>query len=145
MGGVFPTGIQSPAACRYASLTNGLTKVGAPGRVIAISASLPATFGGETFPLNVPAGVTVMTADATFNTTDYAIDFSGGSSYAVVLEQRLVAARVHDRRERHRRTALIFCGAPAGPVLDTLALHRQRHGRPTASISAGACAATLRT
>jgi hypothetical protein len=85
--GVFPTGIQTPPTCRYASLTKGLSKVGAPGRVIAISATLPATqLEGETFPMNIPAGVTVMTADAVFNPADYLIAFNtNGPTTAITL------------------------------------------------------------
>src|SRR5207248_1820352 len=61
--GVFPTGIQSPAACRYASITKALSVVGSPGRIVADSATLPATFTGETFPMTIPASVTLTTAD----------------------------------------------------------------------------------
>ncbi len=78
--GLFPTGVQGPPACRYASLTYGLTKVGSPGRIVAISATPPVTFSGETFPLAIPAGVSVITADATFNSSNYVISYGGGTT-----------------------------------------------------------------
>jgi hypothetical protein len=83
--GLFPTGAQNPPACRFATLSNGLSKVGSPGRVVAISATVPATFGGETFPLIVPAGVSLITADATPNSSDYVIAYSGGVGGVVTL------------------------------------------------------------
>ena len=138
-GGLFPTGIQSPAACRYATLTNGLTKVGAPGRVIAVSANLPATFGGETFPLNVPAGVTVMTADATFNASDYVISFSSGST-AVVLNNG-TALRGFSINGSGAANALVACSAGT-TILDTLSLNG--NGTVTDGVDlGGTCAATL--
>ena len=136
---MFPTGIQSPAACRYATLTNGLTKVGAPGRVIAISANLPATFGGETFPLNVPAGVNVMTADATFNASDYVIAFSGGPA-AVVLNNG-TALRGFSISGSGTAAALIACSAGT-TVLDTLSLTGNNTVTDGVDLG-GTCAATL--
>ncbi|HVT06963.1 MAG TPA: right-handed parallel beta-helix repeat-containing protein, partial [Polyangia bacterium] len=84
-GGLFPTGAQSPPACRFATLSYGLTKAGAPGRVIAISATVPATFAAETFPLIVPAGVGVITADATPTAADYVISYAGGVGSVVTM------------------------------------------------------------
>jgi hypothetical protein len=139
LGGVFPTGIPSPATCRYATLTNGLTKVGAPGRVIAISANLPATFGGETFPLNVPAGVNVMTADATLNASDYLIAFSGGPA-AVVLNNG-TALRGFSINGSGAAAALISCSAGT-TVLDTLSLNGNNTVTDGVDLS-GTCAATL--
>jgi len=78
--GVYPTGVQGPAACRYASLTYSLTKVGSPGRIIAISANPPVTFSGETFPLAIPTSVSVITADAVFNASNYIISYGGGTT-----------------------------------------------------------------
>ena len=83
--GVFPTGAQTPPACRFATLTYGLTKVGSPGRVVAISATVPASFGSETFPLMIPAGVSLVTADATPTASDYVIAYSGGVGSVVTL------------------------------------------------------------
>jgi hypothetical protein len=141
VGGVFPTGIQTPAACRYASLTNGLTKVGAPGRVIAISASLPAAFAGETFPLNIPDGVTVMTADATFNTSDYAIDVAGGVTNGIVLGKGS-ALEGFTVDATNSATTLVFCGVTGTALLDTVSL--LGNGIVTDGIDlVGGCAATL--
>jgi hypothetical protein len=139
VGGLFPTGIQSPAACRYATLTNGLTKVGAPGRVIAISANLPATFGGETFPLNVPAGVSVMTADATFNASDYVIAFSGAPQ-AVVLNNG-TALRGFSINGGGAAAALITCSAGT-TVVDTVSLTGNNTVTDGIELT-GTCAATL--
>ncbi len=139
VGGLFPTGIQSPAACRYGTLTNGLSKVGAPGRVIAISANLPATFGGETFPLNVPAGVIVMTADATFKASDYVIAFSGGPA-AVVLNNG-TALRGFSISGSGTAATLIACSAGT-TVLDTLSLTGNNTVTDGVDLG-GTCAATL--
>jgi hypothetical protein len=139
VGGLFPTGIQSPAACRYATLTNGLSKVGAPGRMIAISANLPATFGGETFPLNVPAGVNVMTADATFKASDYVIAFSGGPA-AVVLNNG-TALRGFSISGSGAAATLIACSAGT-TVLDTLSLTGNNTVTDGIDLG-GTCAATL--
>jgi Right handed beta helix region len=141
VGGVFPTGIQSPAACRYASLTNGLTKVGSPGRVIAISASLPAAFAGETIPLTIPDGVTVMTADAQFNAADYTIDVRSASTDAIVLGKgsALEGFTVDGTASAN---ALIFCGTTGPALLDTVAV--LGNGVATDGIDLlGGCAATL--
>ncbi len=83
--GLFPTGVQNPPACRYATLTKGLSVVGSPGQVVAISATLPAKFAAETFPLAVPAGVSLTTADAALNAADYEIAYGGGAATAVAL------------------------------------------------------------
>jgi hypothetical protein len=84
--GVVPTGIQLPANCRWGTLSKGLSVVPAAGRVIATSASAPVTFAGETFPLNVPAGVQLTTSDATPTPANYTINFNSGSAVnAVVL------------------------------------------------------------
>ena len=43
------------------------------------------TFGGETFPLMVPAGVSLMTADANGNPSDYVIAYAGGVGSVLTL------------------------------------------------------------
>ena len=139
VGGMFPTGIQSPAACRYASLTNGLTKVGLPGRVIAISTNLPATFAGETFPLRIPAGVTVMTADAVFNAADYVIDASTGGP-AITLDSGS-ALEGFTVDAGGPAASLVSCSA-GGAVLQTLVLDGK--GLATDGIDVlGSCAPTI--
>jgi hypothetical protein len=119
-GGVFPTGLQTPASCRYASLTKGLAVVGSPGRVIAISAILPVSFGGESFPLNIPASVSLLTADATFNPADYAIAFGGGTT-AVTLANGS-ALRGFSVVASGNAQALVSCST-GSVVLDTLLLN----------------------
>ena len=58
------------------------SKITAGGTVIAISATLPATFGSETFPLAVPAGTTLTTADAVATPADYKILFGTSAASA---------------------------------------------------------------
>ena len=81
----YPTGIATPAACRFATLTHGMDQVGSPGTVIAISANPPVAFTGETFPLVVKTGVTLTTADATPNPANYSIEFDDAAATAVSL------------------------------------------------------------
>jgi hypothetical protein len=119
-GGVFPTGLQTPASCRYASLTKGLAVVGSPGRVIAISAVLPVSFGGESFPLAIPASVSLLTADAAFNPADYAIAFGGGTT-AVTLANGS-ALRGFSVVASGNAQALVSCST-GSVVLDTLLLN----------------------
>jgi hypothetical protein len=119
VGAVYPTGIQTPAACRFASLTKGLATVGSPGRVIAISATLPVTFGAETFPINVPSSVSVLTADAVFTPADYVI--SSNAAGTLITLANGSALRGFSVVGNGAAQALISCSA-GSPVLDTLAL-----------------------
>jgi hypothetical protein len=75
--GMFPSGAQTPAACRFKTLTRALQAATAAGmRVVATTAAPPATFSGEKFPLAVPAGVTLTTGDATPTPANYTIAFA---------------------------------------------------------------------
>jgi hypothetical protein len=83
---VAPNGAMSPPACRYRTLTRALgAATAARNRVTALTASPPATFSGETFPLMVPAGVTLGTADSTPTPGNYVIQFGGSTGAGLVL------------------------------------------------------------
>ncbi|HVZ86302.1 MAG TPA: hypothetical protein VHG72_04995, partial [Polyangia bacterium] len=139
-GGLFPTGLQTPAACRYATLTNGLAKVGTPGRVIAITANPPTAFGEETFPLAVPAGVSLLTADASFNPFDYVIDYAGGPTPALTLANG-TAFRGFEIVGTGAAPAMVACSAGM-TTLDTVLLNGS--GLITDGVDlTGNCAATL--
>ena len=74
-----PTGAQQPASCRFKTLGQALAVAPSGRRVVAASNSLPATFSGETFPLVVPAGVTLTTGGAT-PPPSFKISFAGASA-----------------------------------------------------------------
>ena len=80
----YPTGITTPAVCRFQTLTHGIDRVGSPGSVIAISANPPVAFTGETFPLVVKAGVALTTADATPTPANYTIEFDDAAAATAV-------------------------------------------------------------
>ena len=81
---LFPTGIDSPADCRFGTLGKGLSVAAAGGRVIATSAAPPVSFSGEAFPLIVPASVTLTTADAVLTPGNYQIAFNSGGAGAAL-------------------------------------------------------------
>jgi hypothetical protein len=87
-GGAVPSnGAASPPACRFKTLTKALGAVTASRKkIVATSATPPVSFAGETFPLTVPAGVTLGTADPTPAAGNYILVFnSGTASSAIVL------------------------------------------------------------
>jgi hypothetical protein len=85
-GPLFPTGAQNPPACRLKTLTKAVNTVITPGdRIIAITATPPGNFTGETFPLTVSSNVTLTTADATPNPSNYHIQFNATGGSAVAL------------------------------------------------------------
>jgi hypothetical protein len=137
--GLFPTGVEGPAACRYASLTYGLGKVGSPGRIIAISATPPVTFTGETFPMAIPTGVSLMTADATFNAANYIISYGGGTT-AVTLANGS-ALRGFTVSATSGATALASCSA-GSVTLDTVLLSGGAFVTDGLDVT-GTCAPTL--
>jgi hypothetical protein len=86
--GAFPTGIQSPAQCRFGTITFALTKAPAGGSVIATGPT-PMTFtqqpvgttgNSETFPIDIPNGITLTTSDATPTPANYLISFNSGTA-----------------------------------------------------------------
>jgi Right handed beta helix region len=76
--GVFATGITSPEACRFTTLTTALANATNGNQVVAKS-DAPAKFQGETFPLVVGTGVT-LTTDAPLTPSTYTIVFNGNGS-----------------------------------------------------------------
>ncbi len=106
--GLFPTGVQNPPACRYATLTKALSVVGSPGQVVAISATVPVAFAHETFPLAVPAGVNLTTADASPTPADYQIAYGGGAASAVTLGSGS-SLRGFEIQATGAATALVSC------------------------------------
>jgi len=82
------TGVLQPPACRFKTLGDALTVArltASPfSRVVAIHETAgTATFPNEPVPLDIPAGVTVTTADSpSFNTDHYVISLSGSQTLA---------------------------------------------------------------
>ena len=79
----YPTGIQSPAKCRFKTLTAALIQGNAAGAlgtgtVIATGSTGAGSevFDGETFPLNVGSNVTLTTSDNTPTPANYRIDYN---------------------------------------------------------------------
>ncbi|HUB06430.1 MAG TPA: right-handed parallel beta-helix repeat-containing protein, partial [Myxococcales bacterium] len=92
--GIFPTGLQSPAQCSFGTLTNALAVAGGAGGAQTVEAegTPPATFtkqatgNSETFPITVPAGVTLTTTDPTPNPVDFVVSFDDTAApHAVIL------------------------------------------------------------
>jgi hypothetical protein len=84
--GFFPTGVDTPSFCRFATLGKGLSLAVSGDRVVATSPTPPVTFSAETFPMGVPAGVTLTTSDLTPTPVNYGIVFnSAGATDGVVL------------------------------------------------------------
>src|SRR5207253_956266 len=79
--GVFATGLNSPANCRFKTLTIGVTTATVSGdKVIATGGATTFPAAAETFPLNVSAGVTLTTSDSVPTPANYTIDFNGAST-----------------------------------------------------------------
>lgn len=75
------TGAASPPSCRFKTLTEALAATGGTRtRVVASTATLPGSFAAETFPLTIPAGITVTTAASTPDPAGYEIVFAGTSA-----------------------------------------------------------------
>ncbi len=87
--GVWPTGIQSPAQCRFGTLTFALAKAAA-GDTVEATGATPMTFtrqntgNSETFPITVPAKVTLTTSDATPTPANFVIAFDDGTAASAV-------------------------------------------------------------
>jgi hypothetical protein len=83
--GVFATGVNSPADCRFQTLTAAVAVAqGVGNRVIATSAAPPVQFANETFPLNLNGGVTLTTTDAVPTPANYTIQFNSASAPTAV-------------------------------------------------------------
>jgi hypothetical protein len=121
--GVFATGVDSPSECRFETLTTALGAATASGdRVVAKSAAPPVYFAAETFPLNVPAGVTVTTADAMLTPANYTIEFNGGTDDAVTLGNTSIIEGVTITQSGGNAAASAISIAGTGAVVDTVTL-----------------------
>ena len=83
----FPTGINSPAQCRFKTLTSALTlanaaAVAGPATVLATGQTGVGTevFNAETFPLNVNTNVTLSTTDVAPTPANYIINFTDSTA-----------------------------------------------------------------
>jgi hypothetical protein len=85
--GVFPTGNQFPKNCRFGTLGKGLSLAGSGQRVVATSEAgiVSMDFASETFPLTVPAGVTVTTSEGIAQTGKYIVHFDGGAGGGFIM------------------------------------------------------------
>jgi hypothetical protein len=85
-GASAPSGADAPASCRFKTLKRALMALDATRtRVVAKSAAPPVSFTtGETFPLVVPAGATLTTADATPTPANYTITFNATTATEAV-------------------------------------------------------------
>ena len=89
----FPSGLLSPAQCRFRTLTSALTLAnaavvsGGTANVLATGATgtSTVTFASETFPLVVQPNVTVSTTDATQAAGNYILSFNGVSASSAFL------------------------------------------------------------
>jgi hypothetical protein len=80
-----PNGANSPASCRYKTLTKALASITTTRRrIVATTANPPASFTAETFPLVVPANVTVDTADNTPTPANYTVSFDSATATSAI-------------------------------------------------------------
>jgi hypothetical protein len=139
----FPTGIQTPVACRFATLTHGLDRVGSPGTVIAISDYPPVAFTTELLPLAVKSGVTLTTADPT-NPASYIIQFGDLAADAALTMAPGTAASgftIVQAGSANPAANAVMCSAGA-VSLASLVLDGN-DAMTNGIVSRGSCAATL--
>jgi len=92
------TGVSSPVNCTFASITTAIDSaetrgLGAGARIIltGATASVPAAFTNEAYPLDVPAGLTITTSDdpalggAGLNAAHYLVRFGGSAATALAV------------------------------------------------------------
>ncbi len=88
-GPLTPTGAAMPAGCRFKTIARALTEAGSRSlRIVARSATRPATFDAEAFPLRIPAGVTLSTEDANLDPASFRLVYrspTGPAEAMVVL------------------------------------------------------------
>jgi hypothetical protein len=84
--GIYATGLDSPAKCRFKTLGAAVATVTTSGHsIIATKSGVSTTFGAETFPLVVSPGVKLTTSDTFTAPANYTIEFKGAGSPGVVL------------------------------------------------------------
>ena len=151
--GVVPTGALTPPACRFRTLGRGLQAARASGmRVIAATASPPAAFAAESFPLTVPSGVTLTTGDVTFNPASYTIRFTSTTAPAAVVLGAGAALEGYTVQTAtgNAAAAAVSCkdGAVSMRSLELVGAPAATMGKPAVGIVVGdaagdSCAATV--
>jgi hypothetical protein len=119
---IFPTGISSPPSCRFGTLGKALSQATAGSRVVATSTSVPQTFNAETFPLVVPAGVTLTTSDSLPTPGDYVIGFNSSAPAGVMLGSSSTIEGFTILNENGNATAAALVVTGAGATVDTVTL-----------------------
>jgi hypothetical protein len=124
--GFLPTGVEDPPHCRFRTIGHALSRVGAAGRVVAQSETLPATFDAETFPLEVPADVTLTAGLAAWKKGDYRILYNG-SSAGITFAPGIAGAFIGSAErisviDGGGSGALVSCSGPGNVRLDQLVL-----------------------
>lgn len=119
-----PTGVSSPAECAFASIGDAIDSaeargLGAGARIILTGATAtePAVFGQETFPLAIPVDITVTTTDdpelggAGLDPRRYVVKFTGRAAYAADLEGGRLAGVTFKNERTRRATIMLICDA----------------------------------
>jgi hypothetical protein len=121
-GGLFPTGVNSPAFCRFATLGKGLSLAVSGNRVVATSPTPPAVFSAETFPLGVPAGVILTTSDLVPTPANFDIVFNSGATDGVVLASTSTIEGFTILNSGGSTSAVALFVTGAGATVDTVVL-----------------------
>jgi hypothetical protein len=125
---VFPTGINSPAMCRFGTLGKALAQTTSGNRVIATSTGLPQIFNAETFPLVVPAGVTLTTSDSVPTPGNYYIGLKAVSTTGVSLGSKSVIEGFTLLNESGNVAAVALGVAGTNVTVDTVTLEGTNGG-----------------
>jgi parallel beta-helix repeat protein len=119
---VVPTGVSAPAECAFASITDAIESAEARGlgsgaRIIltGATASTPAVFRQEAFPLAIPVDMTLTTTDdpalggAGLDPSRYVVQFTGRAAYAADLEGGRLAGVTFKNERATRATIMLIC------------------------------------
>ena len=139
----FPTGIQTPTACRFGTLTHGIDRAGSPGTVVAVSDAPPVAFTAELLPLAVKSGVTLTTADPA-NPGNYIIEFDDAAAGAALTMAAGSAASgytIVQAGSANPAASAITCAA--GDVSLASLLLDGNAAMTNGIVAGGSCAATL--
>ncbi|MDP1829134.1 MAG: right-handed parallel beta-helix repeat-containing protein [Archangium sp.] len=124
----FPSGLQSPAQCRFRTLTSALTLAnaavvsGGSANVIATGATstTTVTFNAESFPLVLQPNVTLSTTDAVQAPGNYVVAFNGAGAAAFTLHDASTVTGMLVQQVSGAGTAAgvtVACpNTPVGPV-----------------------------
>ena len=156
----FPSGLQSPAQCRFRTLTtalalaNAAAAVGPSANVIATGATstVTVTFANETFPLVLQPNVTLSTTDVVQAPANYIVAFNAAGSSAFLLHDASTVTGMLLQQVSGAAgspgVATTCPNSPAGPVRISNSLVNARPGGGGTSLNigiavTGACTATL--